>query len=114
MSRFLDAQKTVMLAYLGGEAAQTVPAPSLAAPARPTVELPSYAPAPFVHEPVKVYEPVKPAPAVVAEVAPAAAAFAPAPVPEPVPPPPPSGPNQEELTQRLLSIVSERTGYPTE
>jgi NAD(P)-dependent dehydrogenase (short-subunit alcohol dehydrogenase family)/acyl carrier protein len=95
MQRFLDAQTSVMLAYLGAPRAPArAPAP---APALPP-------PAPVVAAP----------PAVAAE----AAVAGPAPVPAATPPAPTGNGHAlltpDEIEQRLLVVVSERTGYPAE
>jgi malonyl CoA-acyl carrier protein transacylase/NAD(P)-dependent dehydrogenase (short-subunit alcohol dehydrogenase family)/acyl carrier protein len=102
MTRFLDTQKTVMLAYLGSSSGQALPAASLAVPEIQTTAPPAVAPV--------VQQPAKPAADPIANsIAPTAAS---APAPEPAKSS--SGPKVEELTERLLATVSERTGYPPE
>jgi acyl transferase domain-containing protein/NAD(P)H-dependent flavin oxidoreductase YrpB (nitropropane dioxygenase family)/NAD(P)-dependent dehydrogenase (short-subunit alcohol dehydrogenase family)/acyl carrier protein len=83
MTRFLDTQKTVMLAYLGGTHGQDIPAGVLPAPPIAALALRETVAPPAAAMPPK-----------------AAAA--------------PAGPSKEDLTGKLLSIVSERTGYPPE
>ena len=100
MTRFMDTQKTVMLAYLGGEPIPTFHVDSLAEPATQAAPLP--------HIAAIAPEQAKPEAAMVAD----AALEAPATAPEPVTVS--SLPQKDELTERLLSIVSERTGYPPE
>lgn len=118
MSRFLETQKAVMLAYLGAE-----PGSVSAAPVSPVTETTRTEAAPVAFSPMQsVAMPAvaKVAPAAVVEEAPAPVAVMPAPAvaavsispaPEPVVP---AGPNREALTTELLTIVSERTGYPSE
>ena len=106
MSQFLETQRKVMLAYLQGssgapapppalEAAAPAPAPSSATPAQ-APPLPALAPSAGNGGPQSDGTPSRPVEIPVP--APAAAA----------------GFNRERLTQGLLGIVSERTGYPPE
>jgi acyl transferase domain-containing protein/NAD(P)H-dependent flavin oxidoreductase YrpB (nitropropane dioxygenase family)/NAD(P)-dependent dehydrogenase (short-subunit alcohol dehydrogenase family) len=100
MTRFVETQKTVMLAYLGGEPIRTFHADSLPAPEVQATPLPpDVALAP---------QPAEPAVSVVAGAATVAAVRAPEPVTAS------ALPQKNDLTERLLSIVSERTGYPPE
>lgn len=115
MTRFLETQKAVMLAYLGSE-----PASIEAAPVSPVGEA---TPAPVTYsqmQPATVQVSDLPAGAkatVTVQAAPvavpvvAAAEVVPISVPEPAQP---AGPSRETLTAQLLAIVSERTGYPPE
>jgi acyl transferase domain-containing protein/NAD(P)-dependent dehydrogenase (short-subunit alcohol dehydrogenase family) len=102
MASFLDQQKQVMLAYLGGRpAADAVQLPAVAQPsplATASLPRPMAAPAPEI-----------PAPApMVAAVAPVAA------VPVAAAPPPSPSKAPVDLLPQLMALVSERTGYPTE
>lgn len=114
MARFLETQRTVMLAYLQGAPSAPVqpvvaqpvtmqPAPVPQVAVQPVVmqvpAMPAEAPPTASPAPVRVSEPVA-APARVAE---------PVAVAESQP-----GLSREHLTQTLLEIVSERTGYPPE
>ncbi len=121
MTRFLDTQKTVMLAYLGGDAGADVSATSITATNPLAAAIPAVSFAVPPGPPAPVFSPQPPVSAT-STVA-AAATFRPAPglettalaVPVAVSEPKPSsGPNRIELTERLLSIVSDRTGYPRE
>src|SRR5262249_3116466 len=137
MAQFLETQRAVMSAYFGqAPAAAALPA----APAYATYAPPVYVaqPAPYVAPPspqataapappaapLPVYQPpaVAPVTALQAE-RPAAAVSAPSPEPpvKQAAPAPVAAPATEEapldeaeLTRRLLAIVAERTGYPTE
>jgi len=114
MTRFLDMQKTVMLAYLSTESGAPALASSLTAPAR-EAKLPGDGQ--VTHqaaklEPLIPAQPVPPSNGDSAVAAPTVAAAASFPAQEPSLPP--SGPSKEEITAVLLSIVSERTGYPQE
>ena len=142
MQQFLETERAVMLGYLGAAGGRpgAVPAPlpiqaapALAAPAPlappPALAPPALAPpAPAAVAPAPV---VQAAPAPVAPAAPAPAPAAPAPAPaapapaaqapaEPVAPAPaaPDGAGVEmsraEIEAKLLDVVSERTGYPTD
>jgi acyl transferase domain-containing protein/NADP-dependent 3-hydroxy acid dehydrogenase YdfG len=108
MQHFLETQRAVMLTYLGSPRA-VVDVP-LAPQPPPALPPPTAAPAPAAQA----------APA--APAAPAARIEAPSPpMPEPpsapVPKPPGNGRavvSSEEIKERLLAIVSERTGYPAD
>jgi NAD(P)-dependent dehydrogenase (short-subunit alcohol dehydrogenase family) len=96
MARFLETQRSVMLAYLGASAVEQRPLPR---PERRPLRLQA-APAPSLAQRANV-EPVAP--------------------PAPPPASEPSGNGAEGnvltlgvVTQRLLTIVSDRTGYPPE
>ncbi len=102
MTHFLDTQKTVMLAYLGDTHGQSFAAATLPTPRTETV-------APVEKAPRETAI----SPAAATADAPPARALAPEPAPVPSGPTS-SGPSKEELTRKLLSIVSERTGYPSE
>ncbi|MCC6587061.1 MAG: SDR family NAD(P)-dependent oxidoreductase [Bryobacterales bacterium] len=107
MGRFLETQKTIMLAYLAGEPAGA--APDLALPAgdiRPVPPDPVPVPLPQV-TPEAAGTRVVSAPAVAASSVPA-----PQIAEQPVARPAPRG--REDLTRQLLAIVSDRTGYPPE
>ncbi|NTV65822.1 MAG: hypothetical protein HGA65_20125, partial [Oscillochloris sp.] len=78
------------------------PAPAAAAPA------PLFAAPPVAHAPVPA-----PAPIFVPPALAAAAASAPVPAPAPTAPAPQAGVSKE-LTEGLLAVVSEKTGYPRE
>jgi len=86
MSRFLETQRRVMLAYLGGDAETVSPEAALERPAEAAREAP---------------EPVALAPAA-GSPPPAAAPVAAG----------PATPDAAALTAHLVQIVSERTGYP--
>jgi acyl transferase domain-containing protein/NAD(P)H-dependent flavin oxidoreductase YrpB (nitropropane dioxygenase family)/NAD(P)-dependent dehydrogenase (short-subunit alcohol dehydrogenase family)/acyl carrier protein len=104
MERFLDTQRGVMLAYLGqGRAPATASPAPVAAPLRAEARL-----APPVVEP----PPAPSAPSAPAVPAPAPAVPAPAPA---VAAPAVNGHlTREDVTARLLAVVSERTGYPSD
>ena len=136
MGKFLDTQRSVMLAYMQGDAGEPIPAASY--PAQPVMmpqPQPQYAPAPqpqAYQAPAPQPQPV-PQPAPVA-AAPAPAPAAPAPAPEPKAEAKPaaetglakvkepvvaesapaasSGLSRESMADQLLDLVSERTGYP--
>jgi acyl transferase domain-containing protein/NAD(P)H-dependent flavin oxidoreductase YrpB (nitropropane dioxygenase family) len=136
MQQFLETQSSVMLGYLGAArgAAATRPAVGIArpalAPAQPAVPALMAAPAqaaPAQPAPVAAAPlapaPVAPAPVTSAPAGPAPVASAPAPAPVAAAPAAPaangtagaeSGLTREQLQERLLSVVSERTGYPAE
>jgi acyl transferase domain-containing protein/NAD(P)H-dependent flavin oxidoreductase YrpB (nitropropane dioxygenase family)/NAD(P)-dependent dehydrogenase (short-subunit alcohol dehydrogenase family) len=126
MQQFLETQRTVMLGYLGAAgspgAARAIPAmPRRVAPALPVAPAPVAQPvasAPAVAPPPAAAPvaaaPVTPVPA----AAPAAVAPAP-PAPAPaVPAPAANGASatmtREQIQERVLALVSERTGYPAE
>jgi acyl transferase domain-containing protein/NAD(P)H-dependent flavin oxidoreductase YrpB (nitropropane dioxygenase family) len=102
MSKFLDTHRNIMLAYMQPQAAQaTVPA----AYTVPVETAPVYAP------PVAIAAAAAAAPApapVQASPVPAAVA-APAPVIETAP-----ALTREDMTSRLVELVSQRTGYPAD
>ena len=102
MASFLDQQKQVMLAYLGGR--QPGEAVALSMATQPAVVPAVALPAPAV-QPVAAVPPVpvaRPVPEIAAPATPVVAAA----------PPPPAAP--VDLLPQLLALVSERTGYPTE
>ena len=105
MTRFLEAQQTIMLSYLGAEspAMQTQAQPVFAAPAPPPV-LQAASP----QAPVVVQAP--PVPIVVPAV-PVVAVPQPTVIPKEAKP---AGPDLSAVTAQLLEIVSDRTGYPAE
>ena len=140
MQQFLDTERAVMLGYLGAAngrpaayaapslptlaplPAPPLPAPALPAPvalapapalARPA--MPAPAPAPVQAAPVAAPAPVAPAP-----VAPAPAAAPVAAAPAPAVAAPVAAPaaafemSRAEIEAKLLDVVSERTGYPTD
>ena len=121
MQQFLETERAVMLGYLGaaGAGSGAVPArPSLPAPAR-ALSAPAPLPAPAPPPPVPAAPPAAAVPAPAAPVAPAP------PTPELVSPaqPAPTLPaaangsavmTRGEIEAKLLVVVSDRTGYPTE
>jgi acyl transferase domain-containing protein/NAD(P)H-dependent flavin oxidoreductase YrpB (nitropropane dioxygenase family)/NADP-dependent 3-hydroxy acid dehydrogenase YdfG len=115
MTRFLDTQKTVMLAYLGGTQSPGISAlPPAATTSETASALETKAP---LRDAPAAHQPPKPAAGAAAAHAPSAAPLETAPASSlqaAAPAPPPSGPTREELIEKLLSIVSERTGYPPE
>ncbi len=143
MSQFLETQRAVMAAYFGQPAPAAAQAPALPAlppAAPPPYAAPAYM-APATYAPSAYAVPAAPPAPIVAT--PAAytvpdAPVTPTPQPQAVPPatepaqvapvavaPAPAAPvaaaataapalTEEELTRRLLAIVAERTGYPTE
>ena len=130
MQQFLDTQRDVMLVYLGGR--RTVPARSAAGLGPAPAASPADAPLPTAITPAAL--PVVAAPPVPAAPPAVGAPPAPAPpsaaIPAPVPAEPPAAPADAppaapptgagtpltagEIETRLLSIVSERTGYPSD
>ncbi len=102
MQQFLQTQQAVMLGYLGG-ARQ---APGIWAPASEQLAPPAPLAAPPAIAP--------PTPVAPQTVAPAPFVAAPAPPPAAGPAPPSLAPalTREQITEQLLSVVSERTGYP--
>jgi acyl transferase domain-containing protein/NAD(P)-dependent dehydrogenase (short-subunit alcohol dehydrogenase family) len=127
MQHFLDTQRSVMLAYLGADgraprsamgagtngarrpqlieapvAARPVLAPPPAspttAPPPPVSMAPPAPPVPTAPPPSVSANPISPVPSTSAPAAPAATPL----------------PSMEQLTARLLAVVGERTGYPTE
>ena len=113
MQQFLETQRDVMLVYLGGR--RSTPAgsaagfaPALAAP--PPATLMAGPPAAATPLPAAAPPPLQPAPV---------AAAAPAPAPAPAATPAPAAVTGTPLTAgeietRLVAIVSERTGYPSD
>jgi len=138
MAQFLETQRAVMGAYFGqAPAAEMLPS----APALPAYTPPAYvaqpainvAPPPYAppSAPLPVYQPPAASPATAPQTERPGTAAVVAPVPElpvqqaaPAPvvaPAPAAAPaveapplDEAELTRRLLAIVAERTGYPTE
>ena len=120
MQQFLEAQSAVMLGYLGA-ARGVAPLPGLAlsrpalAPVRPAAAALTAAPAPAA--PVLAVPPVRAAPATPAAPTPAAPTPATAAAEAP---PMEVGPGvaarmtRGQIQERLLAVVSERTGYPAE
>lgn len=99
MQRFLDTQRSVMLAYLGQAPAPALEGNGAASTGGPATGIPApavLAPAPAAHAPAAVHSPAGHPPAV----------HSPA-LPEAAPAPPADG-----IADRLLAIVSDRTGYP--
>lgn len=88
MQRFLDTQKQVLMSYLGATAAEGISTPEAAGSLPLRVEAPP-------PEPVASAPPVSLTPAMAV-----------------VPRADQAGPDREELTARLLTIMGERTGYP--
>ncbi len=119
MQQFLEAQSSVMLGYLGAaRGAATSPGVGLSRPAlaplRPAAALPAApAPAPAQAAPP---QPAAPAPTPAPAPAPAAAApVAAAPAPAPAQAAGVAAAmTREQIQERLLAVVSERTGYPAE
>jgi acyl transferase domain-containing protein/NAD(P)H-dependent flavin oxidoreductase YrpB (nitropropane dioxygenase family) len=119
MQQFLEAQSSVMLGYLGAARGAALPGVALrpasapvraaaaALPAAPPTP-PAPAPAPVAQAPAAAPAPAPPAPAA-AVPAPSPAA-APAAAPDGVTP----AMTREQIQERLLAVVSERTGYPAE
>jgi acyl transferase domain-containing protein len=104
MGRFLETQKSVMLAYLQGT-------PATLATATLPVSVPASAPPPTI---AAAPTPV-PAPAFVdPPTEPAPAPLTPAIDPQAGPPDAPTGARHDraQLTEKLLQIVGDRTGYP--
>ena len=104
MGKFLDTQRQVMVAYLGGSPALVAPSARLSAPA-------------LTAAPVAVTT----AAVTAASTAASTAAVVVTPVVADAPgtslvglPTSPHVPTRAELTSRLLQIVSDRTGYPTD
>jgi acyl transferase domain-containing protein len=111
MQHFLETQRAVMLTYLGAPRAVVDVRP---APQPPLAALPPPPPAPPVVAPAQGAQATPAAPATRIEP------------PSPPTPEPPSAPitqppangrtvvSSEEIKERLLAIVSERTGYPAD
>ena len=106
-SAFLNAaqQGIAVLGQLAGGVAPTLVAPTVAPPA--PIVLPASAPAPVVTTPA----PAPPAPVV---AAPVAAAPAPTPAAPALAPVAATSVSVEDMTPKLLGVVSDRTGYPSE
>jgi len=119
MAKFLDTQKSVMLAYLQGGGQPAQPAIVEAAAARPALTqsfAPAIAPAssPIVASPV--FAPVAP-PSVAAPFVPQPPPVAPVPAAMPAPAAVPAAAprtSRETILNRLIAVVSDRTGYPPE
>jgi acyl transferase domain-containing protein/NAD(P)H-dependent flavin oxidoreductase YrpB (nitropropane dioxygenase family)/NAD(P)-dependent dehydrogenase (short-subunit alcohol dehydrogenase family) len=117
MQQFLEAQSSVMLGYLGA-ARGLAPLPGVAlsrpalAPVRPAPASLPAAPAPVA--PVQTAPPAQAGapPAAAPAVAPVAAA--PAAVAAEGTPSAGTAMTREQIQERLLAVVSERTGYPAE
>jgi acyl transferase domain-containing protein/NAD(P)H-dependent flavin oxidoreductase YrpB (nitropropane dioxygenase family) len=121
MQQFLETQRSVMLGYLGAAQGAPVARPALAPARRAMPALPVASP-----PPVAVAAPPAPAPVAVspAPVAAAPAPSAPAPVATPAAPAAPAATpaaaaatttlTRDQIQERLLEIVSERTGYPAD
>ena len=125
MQQFLEAQSSVMLGYLGAARGAAplpgmgLPRPALAsmrpaAAALPAAPAPAAAAAQVVPlQPAAPAEAPAPTPAVAPTPAPASVAATPA-----APPAPANGVatamTREQIQERLLAVVSERTGYPAE
>jgi acyl transferase domain-containing protein/NAD(P)H-dependent flavin oxidoreductase YrpB (nitropropane dioxygenase family)/NADP-dependent 3-hydroxy acid dehydrogenase YdfG len=115
MQQFLDTQRAVMLGYLGAAQGTPVARPAVVGPRRPVPALPAapHAAAPHAAAPPPAAPP-PPAPVVAAPMA------APPAVPTTIPSAPAQPANgaqaltREQIEQRLLALVSERTGYPTD
>ncbi len=125
MQQFLETQRSVMLGYLGAAQGAPVARPTVAPARRAMPALPVASPLPA---PIGA----PPAPSAPAVVSPAPVAAAPAPVaaaPAPVaaaPAPVAAAPaaaaapatgatlTRDQIQERLLEIVSERTGYPAD
>ena len=106
MTRFLETQKTVMLTFLSTGADAPGVSPSMSTPAYDTAALASAAQVSHLSKAVESLTP--------AEQNGHGIAAAPAAAPLAKETPVPTGPSEKELTAQLLSIVSERTGYPPE
>ncbi|MBV9742495.1 MAG: SDR family oxidoreductase, partial [Acidobacteriia bacterium] len=107
MARFLDAQKTIMLAYLGSESTvgqALTPANSIAVPQPVFISPPS--PVPGHQSPVTAEAAVPIPQPLVPDPRPL--------IPEPQSHAPETGPTKDQLRSQLLAIVSDRTGYPAE
>jgi acyl transferase domain-containing protein/NAD(P)H-dependent flavin oxidoreductase YrpB (nitropropane dioxygenase family) len=110
MQQFLETQRAVMLSYLGTPQPARAPSvPQRVAPiaSAPVASMPAIAAAPAA---------AAPAPPPAAPVTPAAVSLAPAaPAAEaPAEPAPAATMGRAQIQERLLQIVSERTGYPAD
>ncbi len=108
MSRFLEIQKNVMLAYLGG--ASTLPPPS----ADEQKHVSAVTVQPLIPSTAPITVPTHPDSAQPSETTEKPAPPDSRPNREPPPARHETLPEKEGLTQELLAIVSERTGYPPE
>lgn len=122
MSRFLDTHRAVMMgllqpgsvqAAMAAPARLSAPSPAPRAVAAPA-PAPVPAPVPVAVAPAPVAPPPAPAPAPVAVAAPAPVAPAPVPVAVAVVAAPAGRPSKDEITVKLVALVSQRTGYPPE
>ncbi len=125
MHQFLETQRAVMLGYLGAAQGAPAPRPAVGIGRRPVAALPAapvqpappaVAPAPAASAPVQpASAPAAPAPAMPVPATPAPAASAPASAPVAAEPAGPAAAmTREQIRERLLAVVSERTGYPAE
>jgi acyl transferase domain-containing protein/NAD(P)H-dependent flavin oxidoreductase YrpB (nitropropane dioxygenase family) len=125
MQQFLDTQRSVMLGYLGAAQGAPLARPAAAQPRRAMQALPVASPPPAPAAATPMPAPVAVSPAPVAPVPAAPVAAAPAPLPAPAVPAPPAAAaapapgapaalTREQIQERLLEIVSERTGYPAD
>ncbi len=117
MQQFLETQRAVMLGYLG--AAKGAPAlrAAVAIGRAPTAALAQLAPAPAPVAAAPVVAPPAPVAAAPAAAPPAPGAGAPAPGGALVADEPhgqTASLTREQIQERLLAVVSERTGYPAE
>ena len=127
MARFVDTQKSVMLAYLGAPQANGHPAPVTVAPVTVAQPTPLAVPAP-VNRIADVARPPAPVP-VAPPVAKAETNGKHAPAPKPAAPAAPAAPvveakkadapkpaalDRDSMLAKLLDLVSDRTGYPKE
>ena len=123
MQQFLEAQSSVMLGYLGAaRGAAALPGVALSRPAIAPVR-PAAAALPAAPAPAAPVQPATPPPAAApAPAAPGAVAPAPAPAAAAAATTAPAEEatgvaatmTREQLQERLLAVVSERTGYPAE
>jgi acyl transferase domain-containing protein/NAD(P)H-dependent flavin oxidoreductase YrpB (nitropropane dioxygenase family)/NADP-dependent 3-hydroxy acid dehydrogenase YdfG len=127
MQQFLETQRSVMLGYLGAAQGAPVARPAAAPPRRAMQALPVPSPAPAamtappMAAPVAAFPPSAPPAAAPVTAPPATVSAVPAPATAPpVAAPPAPGPaapatlTREQIQERLLEIVSERTGYPAD
>ena len=115
MQHFLETERSVMIAYLGGQR------PGTGAPAVPAMpaRAPAALPPPAVPSPHSAPPSAAPVEALQATAATGAATASPPPEAEAAAPATPPGNGHavvsaDEIKERLLAIVSERTGYPAE
>jgi acyl transferase domain-containing protein/NAD(P)H-dependent flavin oxidoreductase YrpB (nitropropane dioxygenase family) len=126
MSQFLQTQALVMTAYLQGAGAAGVPAVPAMAPVAPRALTPLQPPPPSTHSGPQAAAVPPEAPALAVSASqpvpvppkaspqPAAAVAAPAAAARPLASAPPVGTSASDVLSKLLSIVSDRTGYPEE